>query len=178
MNLALIGYRGTGKSHVAQRLAARLGWPALDADDAIELRAGRSIATIFAELKEQGFRDLETAVVRELTKADRQVLAMGGGVVLRDENRQCLAERCYTVWLTASPEQIAQRLMGDVSTTARRPSLTGKSTIDEIAEVLAHRLPLYQACADLTVSTDDLTAEEVAESVWKQLPEPEFKKER
>ena len=178
MNLALIGYRGTGKSHVAKRLAARLGWPAIDADDAIERRAGRSIAEIFAESKEQGFRDLETAEVRELTKADRQVLAMGGGVVLREENRQCLAERCFTVWLTASPEEIARRLMGDLSTAARRPSLTGTSAIDEIAEVLSQRLPLYQACADLTVSTDGLTADEVAESVWKQLPEPKFKKER
>ncbi|HEX4150325.1 MAG TPA: shikimate kinase, partial [Pirellulales bacterium] len=91
MNIALIGYRGTGKTAVARALADRLGWQWLDADAELEARAGRSIAEIFAADGEEAFRNLESGVLAELGQRSRTVLATGGGVVLRDTNRELLA---------------------------------------------------------------------------------------
>lgn len=177
MNVALIGYRGTGKSHVARLLAQRLGWTAIDADDWVEEQAGRSIADIFATSGEPAFRDLETAAVRELTSRDNHILAMGGGVILREENRQLMADRCQVVWLTASPETIAKRITTDQTTHTRRPSLTGKSITEEIEEVLSARLPLYKQCANVTIDTDGITPQGVAEAILAQLPDNPAKKE-
>ncbi|PQO42721.1 shikimate kinase [Blastopirellula marina] len=169
-NLALIGYRGTGKSHVARLLAARLGWPATDADDWVEAHTGKSIAEIFQASGESGFRDLETEAVQTLTAGEKQILAMGGGVVLREANRKLIGERCHTIWLTASPEVIARRLALDDTTEARRPSLTGKSPLEEIEEVLNARLPLYKQCADVTIETEGKSPEAVADAILAQLP--------
>src|SRR6516225_5630423 len=86
-NLFLVGYRGTGKTTVARLLAARLGWEWVDADAVLEGRYGRSIRRIFADEGEAGFRDKEAAVLVDLCRGRRQVVATGGGVVLRPENR-------------------------------------------------------------------------------------------
>lgn len=176
-NLALIGYRGTGKSHVARLLAARLGWHAIDADDWVESHAGKSIAEIFQASGEPGFRDLETEAVRTLTANKRQILAMGGGVILREANRELLRQNCHTVWLTASPAAIAQRLAHDETTQARRPSLTGKSVIEEIEEVLNARLALYKQCADVTIETEGKLPEAVADAILAELPWQSAQKE-
>ena len=90
MNLSLIGYRGAGKTTIAARLAERLGWAWLDADDELEERAGRTIADIFAADGETAFRDLEAEIAAELSGRADVVLAWGGGVVLREENRRCI----------------------------------------------------------------------------------------
>jgi len=169
MNLALIGYRGTGKTHVSRLLAHQLGWNAVDADAQVESNAGKSIPEIFAELGEPGFRNLESDVIYALTEADRQVIATGGGAILRLENRQRLATKCYVVWLTASPTEIARRLSADERAGAIRPSLTGKNVVDEIEEVLASRIAYYQECAHLTVATEQ-SPEMVAETIMNQLP--------
>ena len=82
MFIALIGYRGSGKTAVAQLAALKLGWDWVDADVEIELRAAKSIAAIFADAGEPAFRDLEQAVLGELLQRDKCVMALGGGVVL------------------------------------------------------------------------------------------------
>src|SRR5262245_31375942 len=124
MNLLLIGYRGTGKSTVAHLLAERLGWRSVDSDERIEELAGCSIADIFASQGEGAFRDLESQVVAELAAGDQTVLSLGGGAVLRPENRATLAAAGPMVWLTASPETLWGRIQADPETAARRPNLT------------------------------------------------------
>src|SRR5262245_20417230 len=133
-NIILIGYRGTGKTTVAQLLAGRLGWEAIDADRVLEARYGRSIREIFAEEGEAGFRDKEAAVLEESCRGQRAVLASGGGVVLRPENRQRVTAAGFVVWLTADPETIWQRLQGDQSTADRRPALSvgGLAEIEQL----------------------------------------------
>ncbi len=106
MNLVLIGYRGTGKSEVARLLAARLGWPWFDADEQIEAMAGLSIAEIFAAQGEAAFRDVESQVIARLAMQDRSVLALGGGAVMRPENRAAIGRQGQVVWLQATPETI------------------------------------------------------------------------
>src|SRR5262245_15865615 len=86
-SIFLIGYRAPGKTTVARLLAGRLGWDWVDADQLLEERHARTIRQIFAEEGEPGFREKEAALVEELCGRRRHVVAMGGGVVLRPENR-------------------------------------------------------------------------------------------
>jgi shikimate kinase len=171
MFIALIGYRGSGKTNVAPRVATRLGWSWIDADDEIERRAGKTIATIFADDGEAAFRDWESGILEELVSRDRTVLALGGGVVLRAENREQLGDgRGKVVWLKAAPHTLQQRIAADVTTTVRRPNLTAAGGLLEIQLLLNQREPLYKECADLIVDTEGKTPETVAAEIvdWFQ----------
>ena len=170
MLLSLIGYRGSGKTTVAQAAALRLAWDWVDADVEIELRAGKSIAAIFADDGEQHFRELESAVLEKLIERKRTVLALGGGMVLREENRQFLKTasangRGKTVWLKASPETLWERIVADTSTAMRRPNLTTGGGLEEVKSLLAKREPLYRECADGIVETDGKSLAKVVEEV-------------
>src|SRR5687767_5496661 len=123
MLIFLIGYRGTGKSTVARLLALRLGCEWIDADVEIELRAGKSIAAIFADDGEPVFRDLESEVVADLARRPNAVVALGGGAVLREENRRAITGG-VSIWLKASVATILGRLASDATTGDRRPNLT------------------------------------------------------
>src|SRR5690348_9819218 len=110
--LFLIGPRGSGKSTIARLLAHELGWSWLDADEVLEKNCGQSIRSLFATEGEAGFRDREAAVLAELCRLQRHVLATGGGVVLRESNRELLRAGGRVVWLTADIETLWQRLCG------------------------------------------------------------------
>src|ERR1700712_6086942 len=101
MNITLIGYRGTGKSTIGRALAQRLAMDFVDADVLLVERAGKTIKTIFTEEGEAGFRDRESAMVRELSGRQNTVIAAGGGVVLRRENVDVLKAHSTLVWLQA-----------------------------------------------------------------------------
>lgn len=165
MYIALIGYRGTGKTAVAPLLARRLGWQWVDADVEIEQVAGKSIARIFAEDGEPAFRNQESAVLSALTQRHHVVIACGGGAVLREENRRRLASGGKVVWLRASLETILRRVQSDATTAARRPNLTSQGGEAEVRHLLAERSPLYQQCADLGVTTDDKTPQQVVDEI-------------
>lgn len=169
MALVLIGYRGTGKTTVARELARRLGWDWVDADVEVELRAGKSIAAIFADDGEPRFRDLEAAVIAELAQRPRTVVAAGGGVVLRPENRAVLAEaREGVVWLRASVATLVARIAADATTAARRPALTAAGSVAEVGPLLAEREPLYQAVATVAIETDDRSPQAIVEDLLAQ----------
>ena len=155
MKIVLIGSRGTGKTTVAQQLALALGYDWVDADVEIELRAGKSIAAIFTDGGEPAFRQLESAVLADLLQRDRVVLALGGGVIVKPENRALLASAKPVIWLTGRPETLWPRIQGDATTAARRPALTVHQGIEEIRHLLAVREPWYRACADHAIATDD-----------------------
>jgi shikimate kinase len=169
VNVTLIGYRATGKSTVARHLALLLGWDWVDADVEIELRAGKSIATLFAEQGEPAFRDLESQVLADLAGRQRTVLAVGGGAVLRPRNREALRRGGRMVWLTARPETIVQRLATDPATAARRPSLTTSGGADEVHRLLAERTSVYRGCADLEIATDEKSPVAVAAEIAARL---------
>ena len=125
MKLFLIGYRGTGKTKVAEILAASRHWDWADSDVEIERRAGKSIALIFSQDGEAKFRQLECEVVRDLAKGQPRVVSLGGGAVMQEENRQVIAARGWTCWLQAAgspasrqcccPSVRVQRLIGAAS---------------------------------------------------------------
>jgi shikimate kinase len=163
--ILLIGYRGTGKSTVARELAARRGFAWVDADHVIEQQAGKSIAEIFADEGESGFREREMRVVAELSRQRRTVVALGGGAVLREENRRAITSAGPVVWLTASVDTILIRVSADSSTANRRPNLTTSGGRAEIESLLAVRTPLYRECATLVVDTENKTAAQVADEI-------------
>jgi shikimate kinase len=169
MNIFLIGYRGSGKTTVAAALAERLGWPWIDADVELERRAGKSIKAIFAEDGEQAFRDRESAMLAELAKHDGWIIALGGGAVLREENRWAIAGRGKVVWLRASPETLYRRIHDDPTTAARRPNLTSQGGLAEIRDLVAQRSPLYAAWADTKVEAEDRSPAEIARTICQQL---------
>ena len=167
--IALIGFRGTGKTSVARLLAERLGWDWVDADLEIEHRAGQNIAAIFAEQGESAFRDLESEVVRQLCGRLQTVIALGGGAVLREPNRACLANCRGVIWLQASAETIALRLAGDSTTPLRRPNVTNHGGRTEIEVLLAQREPIYRECATLEVDTEHKEPDEIAAEIFATL---------
>lgn len=164
--VTLVGYRGCGKTTVARLLGRRLGLPAIDADDVLESRAGRSIAALIADEGEPAFRDLESAILAELLAGPPAVLATGGGVVLREINRARLRSSGRpVVWLRADAGVIRSRLAADPTTASRRPGLTGADPLAEVAGALVARAPLYGEVADVAfdATTDD--AEQLAERI-------------
>ena len=165
--LFLIGARGTGKSTVARLLAAALGWDCVDADAELEARCGQSIRAVFAEEGEAGFRDREEAVLAELCRRERVVVATGGGVVLRPANRERLRSG-KVIWLTADADTLCRRLALDPVTAERRPALAGGAAAHdpaEVALVLRQREPLYRDCADAAVDTTNRTPEEITRAI-------------
>ncbi len=173
MHLVLIGYRGAGKSTVAKRLASRLGWDWADVDVEIEQAAGKSIAAVFAEDGETAFRDLESQQFTRLIESDPLVLAAGGGIVLRSENREVLKRISqsggHVIWLQALPEIIQQRMSADRTTASRRPNLTASGGLREIVELLQERAPLYKECATLAIDTEGKDPGQIAAEILDRL---------
>jgi len=166
MNIVLIGYRGTGKSTVANMLSARLGWPTFNMDKAIVEEAGMSIPQIVKIHGWNFFRDLETKIAHQAGKKDRTIIDAGGGVVIRPENVRMLRQNSVVVWLKADPATIISRIKDDTE----RPSLTGsKSFLEEVEEVLEERTPMYKKASDFEVETGSISPEEVTERILKYL---------
>jgi shikimate kinase len=160
----LIGYRGTGKSTVARLLASQLGWEFRDADAVLEAKFGRSITDIFQKDGEAKFRAMEVEVLAELCKLSRVVVATGGGIVLREENRELMRRAGRIVWLTADLDTLWKRMLADAAEGRPRPALSvgGRAEIEELLRV---REPLYRACAEFSVDTTGRTPEEIADEI-------------
>lgn len=160
-HLVLIGMMGAGKSTVGRLLAERRGQPFADTDDEIERRTGMSVAALFAERGEAGFRRIEAEVLADLLAAGRPaVLSCGGGVVTGAANREILGERATVVWLTAPVDVLARRV-GDGRT---RP-LLGDDPEAALAALLDERRPCFEEVADHAVDTAGRTPATVADRV-------------
>jgi len=143
----LVGFMGSGKSTVGPLLAELLGWGFVDMDHAIEQRAGRSVAALFAERGEEAFREVERRMAEEVARLDRHVVAAGGGAFARPDTRATLQQDAVTVWLRVDLDTALRRIPADGS----RP-LAGNRAI--MRELLALREPAY-VLADLTVDASD-----------------------
>ncbi|PLX82684.1 MAG: shikimate kinase [Desulfuromonas sp.] len=166
MNVVLIGYRGTGKSHVGYLLSQRLGMKLVSMDAEIVRNAGKSIPQVVEEHGWSHFRDLETEEARRLADQDGLIIDCGGGVIERTENTAILKRNAQLFWLKASVPTIVSRIEHDT----QRPALTsGKSFTEEVAEVLERRTPLYQNAADCTIDTDTRTPQQVADAIVAHL---------
>jgi shikimate kinase len=141
--LVLVGMPGAGKSSIGRQLAKRIAWPFHDSDTELEGRFACSVRSFFEREGEAAFREAESRVLDELTLLGEQVLATGGGVVLRDANRQLLAERCTVIYLRCSPDELFRRLRSDT----QRPLLQVSDPRTKLRELHAERDPLYRSVA-------------------------------
>lgn len=165
MNIALIGFMGTGKTTVGMLLAEALGITYVDSDEEIIRISGHNIPDLFAEYGETRFRELENDVVHSLSKLNRVVIGYGGGVVTNSENVAILRKTSKVVLLTASAEEVLRRTSGDLS----RPLLNIDDRLTRIRELMAVRNNTYLAAADLVLNTESLTPREVVDTIMKQL---------
>ena len=159
MHVVLVGMMGAGKSTVGKRLAKRLDRPFVDADDDLEAHLGRSIAEVFEQDGEEAFRSEEARHLHRLLGARTPtVVAAGGGVVVRADNRARLREADVTVvWLDAEPAFLASR----AEAKAHRPLLAGGEAPRTVFERLdRERRPLYEEVADLTIDVQPFHAGE------------------
>ena len=156
-HLVLVGMMGAGKTTIGRRAAQRLGWPFVDADAAIEARAGCTVREVFTRQGEPAFRDLEAAVLGDLLADDeRTVIAFGGGAVLREQTRTAARARAEVVWLRARPETLLARLGARAET---RPLLDG-DVAGSVRRLAADRQPAYAAAAHYVIDVDELSAEQ------------------
>ena len=167
MHLILIGYRATGKTTLARLLGERLHLRTVDTDPLIEQKAGKTITEIFAEDGEPVFRDYESQVIAELLRGETLVIATGGGLPVREKNRELLKQYGHVVWLKASPETIHRRMSGDPGTEQTRPQLTNLPPLDEIEHVLNARNPIYAELANLEIDTETKPLPDLAEQITR-----------
>lgn len=162
MNIVLIGYRGTGKSTIAEILGEKLSMRVVGMDAEIERRAGKPIPEIVDESGWDHFRDIESQVAADLGGADDLIIDAGGGVIVRPQNIESLKKNGIIFWLAADEETIVERIKDGT----QRPSLSGsKSFVEEVAEILAERKPKYEAAANHTIDTAKNSPQQAAAKI-------------
>lgn len=147
LRLSLVGMPGCGKTTVGRHLARQLNLAFADSDQVIESRIGMPIREFFAQQGEERFREIEQTVIDELTQRDDQVLATGGGAVLRPSNRDALHSRTHVLYLRASAEELARRLRHDT----QRPLLQVADPLQRLRELFRERDPLYRRTAHFVI---------------------------
>jgi shikimate kinase len=159
-NIVLVGFMGTGKTAVGNRLADMLFMNFIDTDDIIEEDNNKIISDIFAELGEDHFRGLESKAIEKASRLSQHIIATGGGAVIREQNIQNLKSTGMLFCLDATPEVIFER----TSQFDHRPLLQVADPISRINHMLNIRKPFYER-ADHTIDTSELTVDQVAERI-------------
>lgn len=164
-NIILIGFMGAGKTTVGRMLAEERGMAFVDTDERIVKEQGKSIPDIFAEQGEPYFRDLETDLLRRMqTDTKNAVVSVGGGMPVREENRELLRSLGCVIYLSASKQTILGRVENDGS----RPMLSGDDLEKRVDKLMHDREGLYRQAAHLDIPTDTYTIRQVVQAVWQE----------
>ena len=166
-NIILIGPMGSGKSTIGNMLAKKLHRDFHDSDHFIEEKTGVDIGRIFDIEGENGFRDRESNALIELLGHDSQVVATGGGSILRKENQALLISCGFIIFLDTTVNQQLQRLRRD----KKRPLLQTENPRQRLEALFDERRPIYLELADLAVKTDRKSARKLASEIINQLPD-------
>lgn len=170
-NIILIGFMGTGKSVVGQRLARRLGMIFIDTDREIEKITGMSISDIFRRYGEKRFRSEEKLLARKLAMQSGLVISCGGGMVLERENMERLGRNGFIIRLDASPEDIYRRVMRK---RRQRPLIKRDFTLEDLQRMMAEREEYYK-CADFTIDTTSKSIEDLVRIIIGKLGEEKMR---
>ncbi len=146
-NIILCGFMGCGKSTIGRRLSKKTGAEFVDMDKYIEEKAGLTVAEIFEQFGEEGFRKMEREACRELAEKSGLIIAAGGGTLTFRENVDVLGSTGRIVFINVSYEQLCERLKRDT----RRPLLQVENRNERIRELLTERLPMYNRAASIVV---------------------------
>ncbi len=161
-NIVLIGFMGSGKTTIGEKLALSMEYDFIDTDQYIEVLTGKSINDIFSSEGEVAFRRLETKCLTEFKQSLHHcVLATGGGMPLKEENAALLREIGMVIFLKTSKEVTYARLKQDTT----RPLLQGENPKKKIEDLLTKRMPFYEKVADVVVSTDDCSFDSIIKEI-------------
>jgi len=152
---------GSGKSSVGRIIAPRLDYLFVDTDHAVIKNTGLQITDIFKNHGEAWFRDQEALALESFAGNEKQVVATGGGIILRESNTALLKKLGFVVWLRTSEERIFER----VSRNKKRPLVQTANPRETIHNLLTQRTPLYTAAAEFIIDTCDKTHAEIADEI-------------
>ena len=158
MNIYLIGMMGSGKSTVGKTLSEKMHKPFIDLDSEIEKGNGKNISEIFDIDGEEQFRKMET---KQLKQYSESIVACGGGIVLKDENREFINENGIAILLLATMGELTQRL----SNSGNRPLLADDNTEEALTKLWMERQIDYLETANFTIETDGKNPEELTEEI-------------
>ena len=164
MNILLTGFMGAGKTTVGRKLAKRLGYFFIDTDQEIEKEQGCSITEIFKYGGEECFRDLETDILQKLQTKQNLVIATGGGMVLRNENRSLMQSLGTRVYLKVEPQELMRRLKKD----KKRPLLQKSKPEEHILEMLQQRKSIYEE-AECIIDTTNLSPHQMVTEIIRKI---------
>lgn len=168
-NIVLVGFMGTGKTTIGKLLAEKLRLDFIDTDDLIVKVHDKVISEIFLHLGEEAFRQTESDVIKSISKEKGQVIATGGGAIVKGENFNFLAATSHIICLKAQPESILQR----VNKNNDRPLLDNADKLKEINTLLEKRADSYDK-AHFFVYTDVHSQEQVIDKIIAYLEEQNF----
>ncbi len=166
-NIVLVGPMGSGKTSVGRRLACVLKRDFFDSDFEIVARTGVAIDHIFDVEGEEGFRQRESSMLKELCDISNIVIATGGGIVIKPENRELLKNSSFVVYLASNVEQLVMRTARSKSRPLLERSSNREQTIRDILEV---REPLYQEVADVVIDTTGKKLYAIINEIKKAIP--------
>lgn len=167
-NIILIGFMGCGKTSTGLKLSYRIQTPVEDTDKLIEQREGRTISEIFATEGEAHFRELETALLKEISERNYvRIISVGGGTPVRQENRTLLKQCGTVVYLRIRLETVYERLKGDTT----RPLLQCEDPLEKIRTLLEARKDAYEECADIIIDVDSRSTEQILDELADKLQE-------
>lgn len=159
--IILLGFMGVGKSTIGKKLAQQLKIPFIDLDSELEKEVGMDLSIYFSNVGEETFRKLETKVLKQnLSKT--AVIATGGGVVMKEENRTLLKSVANVFYLTAQPKILLQRIANDIENI--RPIAQQKSDA-ELSTLIQFRQPLYESCANYIIETTEKNTSEITTEI-------------
>lgn len=164
-NVYLIGPMAAGKSTVGKLMAKRMSKDFYDTDAEIIKCTGVEIGLIFELEGEKGFRKRETDKLRKLSELNGAIIATGGGIVLKDENRQIMQETGTIIYLQCSVEQQLSRTRCDT----KRPLLQTENPRQILEVMMLHRAPIYESIADITTSTNKTNSQRVINDILNKL---------
>lgn len=171
----LVGLMGCGKTTIGQLLAEKLHYEFVDTDDLIVQNYQQDINTIFHEKGEKFFRNLETTTLQNVinntknikNNGKKYIISTGGGIVLKDENRQLLKQFGYNIYLQTDTNILVQRLMTDT----QRPLLKNKENLAEnLQNLYNQRNKFYLEVANLVIQTNNKNIDEIILNICRQKP--------
>lgn len=165
-NIILTGFMGCGKTSVGIRLSYRLKRTMIDTDKWIEKKAGLTVSEIFEQSGEEAFRRMETDCLQSLIREDiqGQILSVGGGLPLREENSALLKELGTVVYLRVTAPTVCERLAGDTT----RPLLMGENPEEKVGLLLKKREPFYEMEADAIIDVDGREYESILDEIMEK----------
>jgi shikimate kinase len=160
MNIVLIGFMGAGKTTVGKRLAKRLGYHFIDTDTQIQYEQGCGIPDIFAAIGEQGFRYLETELLKRLISIRNTIIATGGGIITTEGNFEILKKIGSVIYLDTNLDVIYNRVKGN----DRRPLLKTENPKQTLIDLFAKREHLYQQATHI-INSSSISLNEIASQI-------------